>query len=71
MQKVSIIELPADENCIGNSFYSDIDSCNDDQINQTDKPGSVLELKNQIPIPQSCFLIFKFCLSVWQPPKNS
>ncbi len=65
------VEFSAGMDNAENSLNSDNDSFNDDQITQTDKFSSKVTLKNQIPIPQNCFLIFSFCFSIWQPPKNS
>jgi hypothetical protein len=66
-----IVEFSSVANSDGNSFIPDIDSFNDDQITQTDKISSLAEPKNQLPAPRDSFLIFKFCISVWQPPKLS
>jgi hypothetical protein len=53
------------------SFFSDIDSFDDDQIKQINEIRSFVEHRSQLPIPQNYFLIFKFLVSVWQPPKIS
>jgi hypothetical protein len=66
-----IPELSAGTNSVESSLIPDIDSLNDDQINHTDKFSSIVERENHIPVANDCFLILKFCISVWQPPKLS
>jgi hypothetical protein len=52
-------------------FSADIDSCDDDQNFHVVESNSLLESISQMPIPCQFFLIKKFILSVWQPPKIS
>ncbi len=65
------IELSSGSNNVANNFCSDIDSCDDDQISHATESCSVAEYQFQMPIPGNLFLINKFFLSVWQPPKIS
>ena len=65
------IELSSGSNNGGNSFSSDIDSFDDDQNFHVIESSSLVESISQMPIPRSFFLINKFFLSVWQPPKIS
>jgi hypothetical protein len=52
-----------------NSFSSHINPVNEDQIDQSYNFGLPEESIFQILPPRNCFLIFNFCLPVWQPPK--
>ena len=65
------IELSSCSNNGENSFSSEIDSFDDDQNSHFIESSSLLESKSQMPIPRNFFLINKFVLSVWQPPKIS
>jgi hypothetical protein len=65
------VELSSGSNNVGNSVSSDIDSSDDDQISCAIESSSLVEPLSQIPVPRNLFLIQKFSLSVWQPPKIS
>ena len=65
------IALSVGSNSDGNSFRTDIDSFDDDQNSPVIESSSVTESISQLPIPRKFFLINKFSLSVWQPPKIS
>jgi hypothetical protein len=65
------IELSTGSNHGEGSFSSDIDSFEDDQNYHVIETSSVVEPVSQIPVPRNYFLINKFFLSFWQPPKIS
>jgi hypothetical protein len=66
-----LVELNADISDAGNSFTSDIDFFDDDQINHIDEVNSEIESVIQIKGPKTSFLLLPFCTYVWQPPKTS
>lgn len=53
-----------------NSFISDTDSSEEDQIIQNSHTDSTEEQKGYIPNPKNYFLIQKYPSSAWQPPKS-
>jgi hypothetical protein len=65
------IELSSGSNNVENSFSSDIDSVDDDQNSPVFERSSSVESDSHMPITRHFFLVNKFFLSVWQPPKIS
>jgi hypothetical protein len=57
-------------NYVGLIIIADIDSFDDDQINQTNNISSITEHHFQLQIPRDCFLSTNFFMSIWQPPKT-
>ena len=53
------------------SFSSEIDAFDDDQMSQSDEIVSKPEDGPRFPTPRNRRLILKFFLSVWQPPEIS
>ncbi len=68
--QATIIKHPAVENCVGNNSFSDVDSFDDEQINQISDFFPEADYVYQIRIPQNCILISKYPTPIWQPPKN-
>jgi len=66
-----IVEHSSGTNCVENSFMSDIDPVEDDQIIKSDDFCLVSKPVGRIPIVQDCYTIHTFSWSVWQPPKIS
>ena len=64
-------ELLAGSKNVEHSFSLEIDSFDDDQIYRTNEMSLWVERRSQMLIPRNSFLIHKFFLSVWQPPKIS
>jgi hypothetical protein len=68
--QVCKVEIPAGTNNVENSFYSENDPIDEDQIYLSYKFGIREESACQISIRQNCSLLYVFCSSVWQPPKT-
>jgi len=68
---VCSIEHSSGKNCVENSFMSEIDTFDDDQVIQTNVSISLTKPAILIPVLQYCFFVQPFSLSVWQPPQNS
>jgi hypothetical protein len=64
-------EISTGENSIENSFSSDLDSWDDDHINNFTRPGLFIDLISQTLVLQNYFLIPYCSVSVWHPPKIS
>ena len=64
-------ELSSGQECGENDVFSGIDSFNDDHINQINEPLCSVEQKVLIPFSNDSFLIKKFPISTWQPPKSA
>ena len=62
-------ELSSELNCEENNVPSDVDSFEDDHINQVYKPFYLVEPKVLIPNSNDMFLLKDFSFSSWQPPK--
>jgi hypothetical protein len=54
-----------------NSFSSDIDSVDDDQINHSEGVHPMKGPDFKISPQRNNFLVHTFCPAVWQPPKIS
>lgn len=65
------VEMSSGSENLENCFCSDIDSFNHDQNSQVAESCSLADYLIQMPTPRNLFLINKFFLSVWQPPKIS
>jgi hypothetical protein len=65
------MEMTSGTQNTGNSFNSDIDSVDDDQINHTGEVHPMKEPDIKISPPTNNFPVHTFCLAVWQPPKIS
>ncbi|HAQ19727.1 MAG TPA: hypothetical protein DCR40_10915 [Prolixibacteraceae bacterium] len=64
------VELSAETNGVDNNASSDIDSFNDDHINQVYESCMLGERLTRLPISNGPFLPHKFSFSSWQPPKK-
>lgn len=62
-------ELSTGKNSAENSFRSDIDSMNEDQIDPSYKFDLTDGTFCQIPFPWNCSIVYTFYFSIWQPPK--
>jgi len=65
------IEISTCGNVVENSFNSEWDSCDDDQINFFNKPGLLIEPGSQQSALTNCFVLLNSSVSVWHPPKIS
>lgn len=68
---VCIVEIPVGSNTIEKNIASHVDSSCEDQLNQPFCFTALLDSKNQKLISSNIFVIYHFCLSIWQPPKIS
>ncbi len=64
-------ELFSEQNCEDNNVLSEVDSFEDDHINQVHEPIYFVEQLIVIPISNDSFLLKEFSFSSWQPPKSS
>ncbi|MBA4410952.1 MAG: hypothetical protein C0397_16205 [Odoribacter sp.] len=64
------VELSSETNCADSNANSDIDSFNDDHINQVFKSCMLGERLTRLPISNGPFLPHKFSFLSWQPPKK-
>jgi hypothetical protein len=65
------MEVSTGRNVVENSFNSNLDLCDDDQITNFNRPGLLIEFRSQPQILQNFFLILNGSVSVWHPPKIS
>jgi hypothetical protein len=64
-------ELATGINSFENCFSSDLDSSDDDQIDNFNRPGSLMELRSQKSIIENCSVLLNCSFSIWNPPKIS
>lgn len=64
-------ELSSELNCEANNVLSSVDSFDDDHINQVDEPFYSVEQKVHLSFSNDSFLLNKFSISNWQPPKSA
>lgn len=64
-------ELSSELNCEDNNVLSEVDSFDDDHINQVDGSFYWVEQKVLIPFSNNSYLLNEFSISSWQPPKYS
>jgi hypothetical protein len=64
-------ELSSELNCGENNVLSNVDSFDDDHINQVDGSFYWVEQKVFIPFSNDPFLLDEFSVQNWQPPKFS
>jgi hypothetical protein len=62
-------ELSSAESNIENSFASDLDSFNADEINQSVEFYCARKALSRITYPANILFIRNYCISFWQPPK--
>jgi len=65
------IELSSEQNREDNNVLSEVDSFEDDHINQVHEPFIFVEQRVLIPNSNAPFLLIDFSFSSWQPPKSS
>ena len=65
------IEISDERSCEDNNILSDVDSFDDDHINQVIEPCFVAESLTWIQVSGNGFLLTQFSYSNWQPPKHS
>jgi hypothetical protein len=65
------MEVSSKQNCEDNNVLSEVDSFEDDHINQVYEPLYLDEQKIFIPFSNNDFLLNDFSFSSWQPPKYS
>ncbi len=64
-------ELTSEQNCVDNNVLSEVDSFEDDHINQVNESSFFVLQLQIIPISNDSFLLNEFFFSSWQPPKYS
>lgn len=64
-------ELSSELNCEENNVFSNVDTFEDDHINQVHEPSYFVEQLIVIPVSNDSFLLKEFFFLSWQPPKSS
>jgi hypothetical protein len=64
------IEYVTGTDSVEKVFISDIDSFDDEQVNQFFEYSAIVDLVYPISFPQNCILIPIYPTSIWQPPKK-
>jgi hypothetical protein len=62
-------ELSSDLNYLDNSVSTNVDSFEDDHINQTHLPAGFDKQRITISLSKDSFLLKEFTISNWKPPK--
>jgi len=65
------VEISAERSCGDNNLLSEVDSFDDDHMNQVAEPCLVPEPLTQLPVSGNRFLVTLFSCSNWQPPRHS
>ena len=62
-------ELSSELNYVDNSVSTDVDSLEDDHINQTHLPVNFVKQLITISLSKDSFLLKEFTISSWKPPR--